>query len=208
MDFSLDPEQRAIADRAHAFSDRVLAPNADAWEDRAVFPREAFAEAVREGFVGLQSKREHGGQGQGFLTSAIVYEQLARGCAATTFGLVVHNNAARSVSLLGTSDQIDRWARPLNEGRQLGAFALTEPSTGSDAAALQVSARRDADQWVLNGTKAWVSNGGEADLYHVYAKTAPEGGARGISDIIVEKDTPGLRFGPKDRKLGANALPT
>jgi alkylation response protein AidB-like acyl-CoA dehydrogenase len=110
--------------------------------------------------------------------------------------------------VLGTPDQVDRWARPLNEGRLIGAFALTEPGAGSDAAAIHASARRDGDVWVLNGTKAWVSNGGEADLYHVYVKTAPDAGARGISDILVEKGTPGLRFGPPDRKLGANSLPT
>lgn len=208
MDFELTPDQQDLVTRARAFSDRVLAPNADAWEDRGTFAREAFAEAIAAGFVGFQSRRDHGGADRGFLETALVYEQLARGCLPTTFGLIVHNNAARSVSRLGTPEQIARWGEPLTAGRLIGGFALTEPGAGSDAAAIQLTAIRDGGDWVLNGTKAWVSLGGEADLYHVYAKTAPDLGARGISDIVVEKSAPGLRFGPKDRKLGANALPT
>ena len=208
MDFSPTLDQQRWVDHAARFAAEELRPFADDWDARGEFPAECFRKAAGEGLAGLFAPTAVGGQGLDVLTACMVYEALARGCFATTFGLVVHNNVVRALALSGTPAARDRWLGSLVNGELLGSFALTEPDAGSDAAAITTRAEPLNGGFRLNGVKAWVSNGGVADLYNVMARTGTEPGARGVSSFVVERTRPGVSFGPRDRKMAAGALPT
>ena len=208
MDFSPTLDQQRWVDHAARFAAEELRPFADDWDARGEFPVECFRKAAGEGLAGLFAPAAVGGQGLDTLTACMVYEALARGCFATTFGLVVHNNVVRALALAGTPAARDRWLGSLVNGELLGSFALTEPDAGSDAAAITTRAEPLNGGFRLNGVKAWVSNGGIADLYNVMARTGTEPGARGVSSFVVERTRPGVSFGPRDRKMAASALPT
>ena len=208
MDFSPTLDQQRWVDHAARFAAEELRPFADDWDARGEFPAECFRKAAGEGLAGLFAPATVGGQGLDTLTACLVYEALARGCFATTFGLVVHNNVVRALALAGTPAARDRWLGSLVNGELLGSFALTEPDAGSDAAAITTRAEPLNGGFRLNGVKAWVSNGGVADLYNVMARTGTEPGARGVSSFVVERTRPGVSFGPRDRKMAAGALPT
>ena len=208
MDFSPTLDQQRWVDHAARFAAEELRPFADDWDVRGEFPAACFRKAAGEGLAGLFAPAAVGGQGLDTLTACMVYEALARGCFATTFGLVVHNNVVRALALVGTPAARDRWLGSLVNGELLGSFALTEPDAGSDAAAITTRAERVDGGFRLNGVKAWVSNGGVADLYNVMARTGTEPGARGVSSFVVERTRPGVSFGPRDRKMAAGALPT
>ena len=208
MDFSPTLDQQRWVDHAARFAADELRPFADDWDARGEFPAECFRKAAGEGLAGLFAPAAVGGQGLDTLTACMVYEALARGCFATTFGLVVHNNVVRALAVGGTPAARDRWLGSLVNGELLGSFALTEPDAGSDAAAITTRAEPLNGGFRLNGVKAWVSNGGVADLYNVMARTGTEPGARGVSSFVVERTRPGVSFGPRDRKMAAGALPT
>lgn len=213
MNFDLTPEQQRWREAARDFARRVLGPGADAWDEAGEYPLAAFREAAALGFAGMFTPIADGGQGLDGLTASLILEQLAQGCFATTFGLVVHNNFARSLARAGTPAARARWLAAVTRGELLGGFALTEPDAGTDAAAITTTAAPERGGYRLDGVKAWVTNGGTADLYNVMARTTPRpAGARssadGISSIVVERDRAGVSFGPRERVTAARALPT
>lgn len=208
MDFSFSEEQAKAARLARYFAEREMKPYAYIWEEEGAYDLHCFKKAASLGFAGMLVQKENGGSGLSYLTAAMIFEELSKGCMATTFSWVVHNNFARFVETQGNARHQELWLKPALEGRILGAFALTEPEAGSDAASIKTRARKDGDHYIINGVKNFVTNGGIADCYNVICVTDPEKGHRGISAIVVEKDRPGLKIGPKDKKMGANAMPT
>ena len=201
------PEREAaVVEAARAFAREVIEPNAAAWEEAGRVPAEAFREAAKRGLCGLTAPEESGGCGLAMPAMALAVEAFASACTASAFGLVVHNNLARNLSRNGTTAQQSRWLPSLIAGERIGAFLLTEPQGGSDAAAITTAARRDGSGWRLDGVKAWVSNGVSADVLSVYAQTDPAAGWRGIACFLVEADAPGVFRGPAYRLLGGHAL--
>ena len=203
----LDNERDLIA-RARAFAEREIAPNAAQWEHERRVPLETVRSAAAEGLAGLMVPKERGGQGLSFTATARVLEELCRYDMALAFGLVVHNNFARAIALTGTEDQIERYLPSLIAGERIGAFGLTEPSTGSDAAAIVTRAERAGEGWRIDGEKAWVTNGAVADLVNLFAQTDPAQSARGIAAFIVEAAWPGVERLPAYAMMGGHATGT
>jgi alkylation response protein AidB-like acyl-CoA dehydrogenase len=173
------------------------------------FPDEAIEAARAAGLLGLLIPREYGGAGLDAIAFAICIEELAQACASTAVIVDVHMSVgSEPILLFGTEEQKKRWLPPLASGELLGAFALTEPASGSDAASLKTSARRDGDRYVLNGTKVFITTIGRAGLYIVFARTGPDERAAGVSAFIVPADTPGVRVGQLFKKMGLRGSPT
>jgi len=173
------------------------------------FPEEAVTAAAEAGLMGVLIPREYGGAGLDALAFAICIEELAQACASTSVIVDVHTSVgSEPILLFGTEEQKRKWLPRLASGELLGAFALTEPAAGSDAASLQATARRAGDAYVLNGTKIFITNVGRAGLYVVFARSGPEERAAGVSAFLVPADTPGLRVGQVFRKMGLNGSPT
>lgn len=208
MNFDLDEELSDIRDLARRFTAEQLTPYASEWDERNYFPHEAYTRMGELGLAGMTTPEAYGGSALSRLAGALIYEELARGDMATAVGLSVHNMVTGSIARFGDEEQRRRWVTRLAAGELLGAFSLSEAGAGSDAAGLQCRAERRGDEYVLNGTKTWVTNGGEADIYMVMARTAPGRGAAGISCFVVEKETPGLDFGKAERKMGLHSSPT
>ncbi len=208
MEFTLSTEQQRLIELARGFAEKEMKPYADEWDEKGEWPGECFKKAAKLGFTGMLCPREYGGTDIGFLGTALVYEELAKGCMGTTFSIVVHNNFGKSVFARGNEEQKQSWGVSAIKGEALGAFCLTEPNYGSDAGNIESTAVPQGDHYLINGTKSLVSNGGVADYYQFLAKTDPAAGKRGISSIIVERDHEGVSFGPRDRKMGGNALIT
>ena len=183
-----------------------IEPNAAAWDEAGWVPAEAFREAAERGLCGLTVPEALGGRGLAMPAMALAVEAFASACMASAFSLVVHNNLARNLSRNATPAQQARWLPDLIAGERIGAFLLTEPRGGSDAAAITTAARPDGGGWRLDGEKAWVSNGASADLLSVYARTDASAGWRGIACFIVEADSPGVIREPAYRLLGGHAL--
>ena len=160
------------------------------------------------GLMGMTTPEEYGGTPLSRLTAAIVYEELAKGDMATAVGLSVHNMVTGSIARFGKKEQRQRWATALASGELLGAFSLSEAASGSDAASLQCRAEPCDDHYILNGSKMWVTNGGEADIYLLMARTGGGKGSSGISCFVLEKGTPGFSFGKTERKMGLHSSPT
>ena len=198
--------EAAVVEAARAFARDVIEPNAAAWDEAGRLPADAFREAAARGLCGLTVPEELGGRGLDMPAMALAVEAFASACMASAFGLVVHNNLARNLSRNGTPGQRARWLPPLLAGERIGAFLLTEPQGGSDAAAITTTARRDGSGWRLDGVKAWVSNGACADLLSVYAQTDPAARWRGIACFLVEAGAPGVVREPAYRLLGGRAL--
>ena len=190
---------------AQAFAREHIDPNAAAWERDRRLPRETISAAAAAGLCDLLVPESLGGKGLGVAGLAGVMEALAAGDMAFAFSLVVHNNLAGSIAKRGSREQQAAWIAPMARGEVLGAFLLTEPGAGSDAAAITTTATRDGDGWVLNGEKAWATNASHADLLNVYAQTEPGAGPRGIAAFLVRADQPGVgRVGPY-QMFGAHA---
>jgi hypothetical protein len=207
MDFELSDEQRAFRDTARDFAREEWLPQAPGWDERGEFPVAALRRAAGLGLAGIYVGEEFGGSGLGRIDAAIVFEELAAACPSTAAFLSIHNMASWMIDRFGTAEQRARFLPALTRMDRLASYCLTEPGSGSDAAALATRARRDGDDYVLNGTKAFISGGGESDLYVAMVRTGGEG-PHGISCLVVEKGTPGLSFGKKERKLGWNSQPT
>jgi alkylation response protein AidB-like acyl-CoA dehydrogenase len=197
-----------MIEAARTFAAEVVAPNAAAWEQQRRYPREAFAAAAKAGLCGLLVAPEHGGAGLGAVAMAEVMEMLAAADFAFAMSLVVHNNLGGNLSRNGTEAQRTRWLPPMLAGESLGAFLLTEPGGGSDAAAIACAARRDGDGWLLDGAKSWVSNATSADLLSVYAQTDASAGWRGIACFLVPAEAPGVVRADAYAMLGGHALGT
>jgi len=208
MDFRLTDEQRLIRKAARDFASKELSPNARDWEETETFSREVFDKMGELDFTGLYVPEEYEGTGVGRLTAAVVFEELAKGCFATAVYVSVHNMVASLIYQHGNEEQRERFVKPLALGEKLGAYSLTEADAGSDAAALSATAVKTDGGYVVNGTKLYVTSGGVADIYAVMLRTDEAQKTRGISAFIVEKDTPGLTFGPHEPKMGLNASPT
>jgi alkylation response protein AidB-like acyl-CoA dehydrogenase len=207
MEFSLTEEQRAIQETARAFAEREFRPNAARWDEECIFPVEALRAAAALGFAGIYVKEDVGGSGLGRLDAALIFEELAAGCVSTSAYLSIHNMAAWMIDRFGNEAQRRRFLPKLTSMEHFASYCLTEPGAGSDAAALKARARRDGDHYVIDGAKAFISGGGSSDVYVAMLRTGGEG-PKGISTIVVEKGTPGLSFGKKEKKLGWNSQPT
>ncbi len=205
----LTEEQTLIRDTARSFAQERLRPNAAGWDERAEFPREAVAEMGRLGLLGMLVPEEWGGSGADHVSYALAMEEIAAGDGSCSTIMSVHNSVA-CVPILryGTEAQKERFLRPMARGELLGAFCLTEPQAGSDAANLKTRAVRDGDHFVLNGTKQFITSGSTADVAIVFAVTDPAAGKRGISAFIVPTDTPGWIVARHESKLGQRASDT
>ena len=207
MHFQLTEEQTLIQDMARQFSDNELAPNAEKWDEEKYLDRSVFEKAAALGFMGIYTSEEHGGTALSRLDSALVFEQLARGDISHTAMMTIHNMATWMIDRFASDELRARYVPKLVTADYIASYCLTEPGSGSDAASLSTKAVRDCEDYVLNGTKTFISGAGWSDVYVVMARTSDEG-SRGISTFVVEKGMPGLSFGPNERKMGWNAQPT
>jgi alkylation response protein AidB-like acyl-CoA dehydrogenase len=207
MEYELTDEQRAFAETARAIARDDWLPQAAGWDERAEFPVEALRRAAALGFAGIYVGDEFGGSGLGRVDAAIIFEELAAACVSTAAYLSIHNMAAWMIDRFGAGEQRSRFLPALMTMAQFASYCLTEPGSGSDAAALATRAVRDGDYYVLNGTKAFISGGSVSDVYVTMVRTGGSG-PKGISCLVVEKSAPGLSFGKKERKLGWNTQPT
>jgi len=208
VNFDLDEEQAEIRDTVRRFTESHITPYAETWDELNHFPREVYTLMAELGLMGMTTPEEYGGSALSRLSGALVYEELARGEMATSVGLSVQNMVAGSIARFGNAEQIQRWVTRLASGELLGAFSLSETASGSDAASLQCRAENQGSSYLLNGSKTWVTNGGEADVYLLMARTSAGKGASGISCFVVEKGTPGFSFGKTERKMGLHSSPT
>ena len=205
--FSLTEDQLAIQDMARKFTADRITPFAAQWDEDHHYPVDVWKAAGELGFGAIYVSEEMGGIGLGRLEAALIFEAMSYGCAATSAYISIHNMVAWMIDSFGSADLKARFLPSLVSMEKIASYCLTEPGSGSDAAALKTTARRDGDHYVLNGTKQFISGGGYNDLYAVMVRTGAEG-PKGISCVLVEKDTPGLSFGLPERKLGWNSSPT
>ena len=207
MDFELTEDQRAVEDTARRFAAERLAPNAAEWDATEHFPVDVLREAAALGFASIYVKGDVGGSEMGRLDAAIIFEELSAGCTSTAAFLSIHNMASWMIDRFGSDEQRKRFLPKLVTMEHIASYCLTEPGSGSDAAALKTKAVKDGDHYVLNGGKAFISGAGISDIYVCMVRTG-EDGPKGISCLVVEKGTPGLSFGKKERKMGWNSQPT
>ena len=207
MDFELSEQQRAIQETARGFAAEKMAPFAADWDEGEIFPVDALREAATLGFAGLYVRDDVGGADLSRFDAALVFEELAVGCTSTAAYISIHNMASWMIDRFGDDAQRRRFLPDLTAMKRFASYCLTEPGAGSDAAALKTRAVRDGEYYVLNGTKAFISGGGESDIYVCMVRTGGEG-PKGISTLVVEKGIPGLTFGKKEKKLGWNSQPT
>jgi len=206
---SLTESQVLIRDTARAFAQEKLTPFAAAWDRDACFPKEAVAEMGVLGFLGMLVPEEWGGAGADHVAYALALEEVAAGDGSCSTIMSVHNSVVcMPILKFGTSEQKQRFMRPLAKGELLGAFCLTEPQAGSDASAIRTRARRDGNHWVLTGTKQFITSGRSANLAIVFAITDPARGKKGITAFIVPTDTPGWNVARVEHKLGQRASDT
>lgn len=207
MDFALSEEQEAIFDMARDFGQSEIAPHARAWEEAGTIPKELWRKVAELGFGGLYVSEEYGGSGLTRLDATLVFEALAMACPAVGSFLSIHNMCGGMIDKFGKPEDKDRWLPALCSMEKVFSYCLTEPGSGSDAAALRTRADRTNEGWVLNGTKAFISGGSYSDVYITMVRTG-EDGPKGISTVVVEDGTPGLSFGALERKMGWLAQPT
>jgi acyl-CoA dehydrogenase len=209
MNFVWDEEHEMMRKMVREFAEEQIAPTASIRDEEERFDRRLFDQMGELGLTGIPWSEELGGAGSDFLSYVITVEELSRVCASMGVTLSAHISLASwPIYAYGTDEQKEQFLRPLAEGRKLGAYCLTESTSGSDAASMKTIAKRDGDHFVLNGNKIFITNGGEAEIYIVFAATDPSQKHKGISAFIVEKGTPGLSFGKKERKLGIRSSPT
>jgi len=207
MDFELTEEQRAFQEAARTFARNEMLPRAADWDERCIFPEEVLREAAALGFAGIYVRDDVGGSALGRLDAAVIFEELAAACPSTAAYISIHNMAAWMIDRFGDDGLRRRFLPKLMTMEHFASYCLTEPGAGSDAAALKTRAARDGDDYLLTGTKAFISGGGRSDIYVVMARTGGEG-AKGISTFVVPGDTPGLSFGKQEKKLGWHSQPT
>ncbi len=205
--FVLTEDHIAIRDMARAFAAGKLAPHAVAWDEARHFPADTMREAAALGMGGVYVAEDVGGAGLSRFDATLIFEALATGCPTISAYLSIHNMATWMIDAHGSEEQRRRFVPRLAAMEHLASYCLTEPGSGSDAAALRTRARRDGDHYVLNGAKQFVSGAGAADVYVVMVRTGGEGSS-GISTLVVPGDTPGIALGANERKMGWNAQPT
>ena len=207
MDFALNEDQVAIQDAARAFAEGQLAPYSADWDEKKHFQVDVLRQAAELGFAGIYVNEDVGGSGLSRLDASIIFEALSYGDVPVAAYLTIHNMASWMIDRFGSDELRQRYLPRLTTMELIASYCLTEPGSGSDAAAMRTIAKLDGDHYVLNGGKAFISGGGVSDIYVVMARTGGEG-AKGVSAFVVEKGTPGLSFGANERKMGWNAQPT
>ena len=207
MDFDLNSDQKHYRDLAKSFSDKELKPNAAEWDKEAFFPKETLMKAGELGFLSLYVDTSLGGMGLGRLDASIVFEQLAQGCTSTTAFMTIHNMAIWMVSKFGSEELKTEWFPQLSSGEKLASYCLTEPGSGSDSASLRTTAKKDGDNYILNGSKAFISGSGATDCLVLMARTG-NSGAKGVSCFLIPADLPGIEYGKNEPKMGWKNQPT
>jgi len=207
MNFDLSDEQRAVQQAARTFAETVLAPEAAHWDQYKVFPRQAIRRAGEMGFCGMYTREDVGGLGLHRLDASIAFEELAAACPSTTAYITIHNMVTWMIDTYARPEIRQHYCPALAAGVKLGSYCLTEPGSGSDAAALRTTATKKGGQYFLRGSKSFVSGGGETDCLVVMARTG-EAGPKGVSAFVVPTDSKGLSFGEIERKLGWNSQST
>jgi len=207
MNFELDETQIAMREAAQDFAWTALAPKAAEWDAQSIFPRDVIGQAGELGFCGLYTPEDQGGLGLARLDSAMIFEALAGGCTSTAAYISIHNMATWMIATFGSDAVRDAWCPALAAGDKLASYCLTEPGAGSDAASLKTKAERDGDDYLLTGSKCFISGAGDTDVLVVMARTG-EPGARGISTFAVPADTDGISYGRKEPKMGWNSQAT
>ena len=205
--FALTEEQQSLVDAARAAAQSILGPTVKEDDEKELFRKDLFLALGQSGLCGVPTEEAFGGLGLGYFEYALVLEEIAKVAPAYAVSVAVSGLPQVILAKFGNDAQKARWMPGLASGELLGAFALSEPGSGSDAASLRTTARRDGDHYVLDGTKFWITHGGYADVYIVMARTGGPG-AGGVSALIVPADTPGLSFGKKEEKMGLRASPT
>jgi alkylation response protein AidB-like acyl-CoA dehydrogenase len=207
MHFAMTEEQTAIQDTALAFARNRIAPGALEWDEKSHFPVDVIRETAALGIGTIYVPAEQGGSGLTRLDGALIFEALSYGCPVIAAYISIHNMVAWMLARYGEPDQIARVMPKLASMDWLASYCLTEPGAGSDAAALSTSAERNGESYLLNGVKQFISGAGATDVYFVFARTGTAG-PNGISAFLIDRDSPGLSFGPPERKMGWNAQPT
>jgi acyl-CoA dehydrogenase len=208
MDFALSDEQQMLQATARRFAVEEIAPVAAAYDQSGEFPREIIRKAWELGLISTQIPAEYGGCGLGVLDSCLVTEEISWGCSGMGTSMMANDLGLMPIIVAGSEEQRRRWLSHCAESFTLIAFCLSEPGAGSDVAGLQLKAVKDGDAYVLNGTKCWITNGGEADLYTVFATLDPSSRHKGICAFVVEADAPGISRGKKEDKMGQRASDT
>jgi butyryl-CoA dehydrogenase len=206
VDLELSEEQQLLQKSVREFAEAEVRPLAKENDETGKFPRGLFQKAAELGLTGVAIPEAEGGAGMDHISYAIVVEEISRVCASTGVILSVQNSLyCDPIHRFGTDEQKKKFLLPFARGEKIGCYALTEPQAGSNAAALATKAVRKGDKYVINGTKAWITNGGAADAAIVYVNTQPEKGEKGITALVVEKGTPGFAVGKEEKKLGIHA---
>lgn len=205
--FELSPDHLSLAALARQFSDEFVAPKAVEWDRTKYFPIEVMLKAAELGMGGMYVREDVGGSGLTRMDAALIVEELATGCPSLASYISIHNMTAWMIDAFGSEDQRRKYLPGMCAMTALGSYCLTEPGAGSDAAAVSTRAVLDGDEYILNGVKQFISGAGASGVYVVMARTGGPG-AKNISAFVVEKDTPGLSFGPNEMKMGWNCQPT
>jgi alkylation response protein AidB-like acyl-CoA dehydrogenase len=207
MDFELNDEQQAYVASAKAFAEKALAPNAAQWDAEGIFAKDALREAGELGFMGMYTPESAGGLGMGRLDASLIVEELAKGCTTTAAFLTIHNMATSMIGKYCNASVIEAWCPQLVTGELLASYCLTEPGAGSDAASLRTSAVQEGDEYVVNGSKVFISGAGETDVLVVMTRTGGPG-PKGVTALLIPADAEGVGYGKKEEKMGWNAQPT
>ena len=205
--FDLTDEQRQIQDMARQFTADAITPHAALWDEKHIFPRDTIRQAAELGFGSIYVSEESGGIGLGRLEAALIMEAMAYGCPSTSAFISIHNMAAWMIDRFGSAPVKDKYLPSMVTMERIGSYCLTEPGSGSDAAALKTRAVKDGGDYVVTGSKAFISGGGENEIYVTMVRTGQEG-PKGISCLVIEKDMNGVSFGAQERKLGWHSQPT
>jgi len=205
--FDLTDDQREIQELARRFTADAITPHAAEWDEKHIFPRDTIKAAAELGFAAIYVSEESGGIGLGRMESALIMEAMAYGCPSTSAFISIHNMAAWMLDAFGSAELKARFLPDLVTMDRLASYCLTEPSSGSDAAALKTRAVKDGDDYIVTGTKQFISGAGDNDVYLVMVRTGGEG-PKGISCLLIERDMPGVSFGANERKLGWHSQPT
>ncbi|MGM0639265.1 MAG: acyl-CoA dehydrogenase family protein [Pseudomonadota bacterium] len=209
MDFSLSDDQKALVQAAADFSKAELADHAAEWDAHSHFPLDVIRRAGETGFLGIYTPEEHGGLGLSRLDASLIFEQLAQGCVATTAYLTIHNMVTWMIASWGDDALRETWVPAMVSGEALGSYCLTEPGSGSDAANLRTKAVREGDEYVISGSKMFISGAGATEVLVVMARTGePDSGAGGVSAIVIPADAAGVEYGKNEEKMGWKSQPT
>ncbi|MGI9363330.1 MAG: acyl-CoA dehydrogenase family protein [Parasphingorhabdus sp.] len=205
--FSLTEDQLAIQDMARKFTADAITPHAARWDEESIFPHDVIKQSADLGFGGIYVSEESGGIGLGRLESAIIMEAMAYGCPSTSAFISIHNMASWMIDTFGSQTVKDKYLPDLIGMEKIASYCLTEPGAGSDAASLKTKAVKDGDYYVVSGSKAFISGGGENEIYVTMTRTS-DNGAGGVTCLVIEKDMEGVSFGANEKKLGWHSQPT